>query len=67
MSAWNKTIGNNSGGRKQVGTQWSMIWQERLIFRQIPMSGAPKSCPTMQTWIKDSPLGIYCLGQPLEG
>jgi len=44
-----------------------MIGQERLIFRQIHMSGAPKSCPTLQTWIKDSPIGIYCLRTSLEG
>jgi len=39
MSVWNKTIGSNFGGRKQAETQGSMIGQERLIFRQIPVSG----------------------------
>jgi len=38
MSIWNKTIGSNSSGGKQVGTQGSMIGQERLIFRKISMS-----------------------------
>ena len=37
MSVWNKIIGSNSGGRKQVETQGSMIGQERLFFRQISM------------------------------
>jgi len=38
MSVWNKTIGNNSGGGKQVETQGSMIKHERLAFTQIPIS-----------------------------
>ena len=32
MSVWNKTIGNNYGGGKQVETQGSMIGHERLTF-----------------------------------
>ena len=32
MSVWNKIIGSNSGERKQVKTQGSMIGHERLTF-----------------------------------
>jgi len=39
MSVWNKSIGSNYGGGKQVGTQGSMIGQKRLIFGQISMLG----------------------------
>ena len=35
MSVWNKTIGSNSGGGKQVKTQGSIIGHERLSFKQI--------------------------------
>jgi len=42
MSVWNKTIGSNSGGGKQVETQESMIGHERLTFTQIPMSKGTK-------------------------
>jgi len=46
MSVSNKTIGSNSGGGKQTETQGSMIGQERLIFRQIPMSGGTEIKPS---------------------
>jgi len=37
MCVWNKTIENNSGVRKQVETQRSMIGHEKLTFTQIFM------------------------------
>jgi len=65
-SMWNKSIGSNFGGGKQSKTQRSMIWQKKI--RQIPtLEGALESCPILQTWRKDSRIGIYCLEPSLEG